>query len=283
MVSREEVDSLLKAQREAFSDTVSLLMKSYESRLEKSNSEFIELKCCFEALKSEFSNQNKLVVELRAEIEDLKTPLIETNTAQKASSERIDYLEDQSRRNNLRIDGIEEDQGETWEHVAEKVKGLVRNKIGIQGEVPIERAHRVGKPFGDRPRTIVARFRNFPDKDNILKNASKLKGSSLYINEDLCQASRDKRKEQLPQLKQARSEGKIAYFVHTRLVIKERTFQNSTGSPSQLPPNDPEAHASHQETTIQPTYDQVLRSSRTNNGRPKNPAKPSYRGRGGRK
>ena len=272
MVSREEVDSLLKAQREAFSDTVSLLMKSYESRLEKSNSEFIELKCCFEALKSEFSNQNKLVVELRAEID-----------AQKASSERIDYLEDQSRRNNLRIDGIEEDQGETWEHVAEKVKGLVRNKIGIQGEVPIERAHRVGKPFGDRPRTIVARFRNFPDKDNILKNASKLKGSSLYINEDLCQASRDKRKEQLPQLKQARSEGKIAYFVHTRLVIKERTFQNFTGSPSQQPPNDPEAHASHQETTIQPTYDQVLRSSRTNNERPKTPAKPSYRGRGGRK
>ena len=266
MISRQELDSLLKAQREAYNDTISHLMENFESRLTKSNSEFNELKVNFEALKSEFASQTSLIVELRAEIASVKTPLTETTTAQKASAERLDYLEDQSRRNNLRIDGIKEEQGETWEHVAEKVKALVKNKIGIQGEIPIERAHRVGKPSGDRPRSIVARFLSFTDKNNILRNAKKLKGSNLYINEDLCETSRNKRKEQLPQLKQARSEGKIAYFVHTRLVIKERnTLQSPQDSSTQPPSTDPALLAGG------------------SNDRPTNPTLPTRGRRGGRK
>lgn len=43
----------------------------------------------------------------------------------------------------------------------------------------------------------------------------------LY-NEDLCPASQAAKKAQLPLLKQAKSEGKVAYFRHTRLIIKEK-------------------------------------------------------------
>ena len=48
------------------------------------------------------------------------------------------------------------------------------------------------------------------------------------MNEDLCPASMQKKKEQLPIMKKAREEGKIAFFRHTRLVIKERTGQRSS-------------------------------------------------------
>ena len=59
-------------------------------------------------------------------------------------------------------------------------------------------------------------------KRNILVNAKKLKGTKIYINEDLSEGSLAKRNAQLPQLKQARSQGKIAFFNHTKLIIKEK-------------------------------------------------------------
>ena len=151
-------------------------------------------------------------------LDDFNEPL---EKAQNADS-RIDYLEDQSRRNNLRINGIPENDSENWEQTTKKVQDLFKNNLGIEKTISIERAHRTGKKVSSKTRTIVAKLHFYPDKDLILKNSKKLKGSSIYINEDLCENSRIKRTDQLEKLKQARAQGKIAYFSHTRLVIKDR-------------------------------------------------------------
>ena len=50
-------------------------------------------------------------------------------------------LEDRSRRNNLRIDGIAESENESWNDCAEKVKGLFKNNLNLKDEIIIERAH----------------------------------------------------------------------------------------------------------------------------------------------
>eukprot|EP00111_Clytia_hemisphaerica_P001867 TCONS_00005243-protein len=50
-------------------------------------------------------------------------------------------LEDRNRRNNLRVDGIKESDNETWDECEEKVKSLLKNVMGIQEEINIERAH----------------------------------------------------------------------------------------------------------------------------------------------
>ena len=97
-------------------------------------------------------------------------------------------LEDRSRRNNIRIDGIEEEEGETWEISEAKATKVFKEKLGIEKEIIIERAHRTKRNYKDkdkkRPRTIVLRLANFKDKNIILKNVNKLKGSDVYINED---------------------------------------------------------------------------------------------------
>ena len=231
MVSKEQLDAMLKAQREAYNDTISHLVTNFENRLSNTNEQLAEVKRNFENLKRDSADQAVLIEDLKREIFDLKNPLTELKSVQEEASKRVDYLEDQSRRNNLRFVGFKEEKGETWEHVATKVKNLIKNQIGIDKEIPIERAHRVGQTAGERPRTIVAKFRDFDDKNNILRNAKNLKGTNLYINEDLCEASRAKRKEQLPKLKQARSEGKIAFFSHTRLIIKDKSTIDGSDAP----------------------------------------------------
>ena len=81
----------------------------------------------------------------------------------------------------------------------------------------------MGRCDNNHNRPIIARFTRNVDREDVLRNVTKLRGTRIFINEDLCPASNNIRKSQLPQLKQARSEGKVAFFRHTRLIIKERT------------------------------------------------------------
>ena len=76
-------------------------------------------------------------------------------------------LQDRSRRNNIRIDGIEEEEGETWEISEAKATKVFKEKLGIEKEIIIERAHRTKRNYKDkdkkRPTTIVLRLANFKD------------------------------------------------------------------------------------------------------------------------
>ena len=80
-------------------------------------------------------------------------------------------LEDRSRRNNLRIDGVEETPNETWDICEGKVQDIVKNKLGITAEIGFDRCHRTGKFKKNeaKPRTIVCRLLRFKDKEKICK------------------------------------------------------------------------------------------------------------------
>ena len=56
-------------------------------------------------------------------------------------SHKMEYLENQSRRNNICVNGIPESDNETWEDAEVKVKRTIKDNLGIK--VDIERAHRV--------------------------------------------------------------------------------------------------------------------------------------------
>lgn len=123
---------------------------------------------------------------------------------------------------------MHEKAGETWEETTASVSQLLENKLQLP-TVDLERAHRVGLVMSSQPRAVVVRFEKFQDREAVLGSERKLKGTGIYVNEDLCPASQEIKKSHFPQMKQARQDGKIAYFRHTRLIIKERApHQRST-------------------------------------------------------
>ena len=77
-------------------------------------------------------------------------------------------LEDRSRRNNIRIDLIKEDNKESWEECERKVHSMLKEWLDIEN-VEIERAHRAGRKSRNKPRTIVSKPLRLKDKQNILK------------------------------------------------------------------------------------------------------------------
>ena len=73
---------------------------------------------------------------------------------------KVRDLEDRSRRNNLRFDGLPQAQGEAWNGSEAKIKKVIKEKLGIQN-AEIERAHRIGnKKMYDpsQERTISAKL-----------------------------------------------------------------------------------------------------------------------------
>ena len=65
--------------------------------------------------------------------------------------DKMKYLENHSRRNNIRIDGIPEEPDETWEDTESKAKAALESKLNLSFKVEFERAHRTGKAKS-RPR-----------------------------------------------------------------------------------------------------------------------------------
>ena len=99
----------------------------------------------------------------------------------KEHAEKLVDIEDRSRRNNLRVDGLPEHDRETWEITEQKVKDLFRDKLGINDHIEIDRAHRVGRSEPNKSRTIVLRCNNFKQKEKIKKASTRLRGTGIYI------------------------------------------------------------------------------------------------------
>ncbi|KAL7375828.1 hypothetical protein ABVT39_024833 [Epinephelus coioides] len=73
-------------------------------------------------------------------------------------NDKADYLEGQSKRNNIIIDGIPESPRETWEESEVKVREVLAVKLQMdEKRTELERAHRTGTNSGDRPRHIVVK------------------------------------------------------------------------------------------------------------------------------
>jgi len=136
---------------------------------------------------------------------------------------RVVEQEDRSRRNNLRFEGIAESPNETWDECAANLYKFLYDKLQINTQyVCIERAHRASGIKDGKPRVIVAKFLNYKDKTDVLKNCGKLKGSNFCVYEDFSKETTVIRKEKWKQVLQNRKDGFISHLNYRTIVRKER-------------------------------------------------------------
>lgn len=132
----------------------------------------------------------ELEVQVKAqasEIEQLKKAKESTHDAAGILDSKLDALDQYSRRNNVRIHGMEETVGESTEEVVCKVAQRMGLKL-TQSDIDL--THRLGpgtKPAGgDKPdRSIIVKFSSYRTRALFIGARMKLKGSGIYVNEDL--------------------------------------------------------------------------------------------------
>ena len=140
-------------------------------------------------------------------------------------------------RENLLFTGVEDPERidrpkpEMPENSMELIRKIVEEKMEIpRDNFVIERAHRIGKArrTGERPRTIVVKFRNQEDKRIVLKNAKKLKGTNIFVNEQYPRSVEERRKKLRPILKRAKENGKNAWLTRDKLYIDNVLYEDTT-------------------------------------------------------
>ena len=137
-------------------------------------------------------------------------------------SSKLIELKDRSRRNNLRIDGVEETPNETWEDCQIKIQELIKNKLKINECIEIGRCHCLSKKKHQNClRTIICRITKFKEKQEILKNAKLLKNTGIFVYEDFCKDTMELRKELWQEVLEYRRQDKFAYLNYRSIIVRD--------------------------------------------------------------
>lgn len=138
---------------------------------------------------------------------------------------KVDDLENRSRRCNLIIYGIPENQNEDNSTLEETVTETVfKEKLEIDG-VGIERIHRLGKPAANKTRPIILKLHDFRDKTRVFKNCHKLKGTDLSVSEDFSVRVRDIRRNLWNCAKANKESGDKVSLAYDKLRINKVWYQ----------------------------------------------------------
>ena len=145
--------------------------------------------------------------------------------------QRLDRLEDQSRRDNILVFGVPEIADETWSDCEGTIKGIINDSKlnGENGEVEIVRAHRLGRinSQNTNPRPIIVKFLNYKTKDTIISNAKNLedfnerKETKFSISQDYCANTSELRKKLLTHGKNLKNRSQVPikkYYVNYKTL-----------------------------------------------------------------
>ena len=197
----------------------------------KQTQEAIQTKCS--RLDSRVSNMEAVVTKLKDEVRDTTEHHNVEDLDCSAINEKLDEIlgrldildedadrqESFSRRDNVRLYGITEDTGETFDLCKEKIINLlnenVKDKVWVKRD--IVRAHRVpGVAVQGRIRPIIVKFHHSDDKLLALSARPTLKENGIGIGNDLTRRQR----ETLAKLK---SNGQKGYYKKGKLFILPNT------------------------------------------------------------
>ena len=182
------------------------------------------------ALFTKFDNNNEHLtaleskmnqcLQISSDIRNNKTRIDNHETRLLLSEYKSVDLEARSRRKNLLFSGFTEERDE---NCVIQISNFLRESLGIQSEVCIDRAHRLGRFKRDQHRQIIIAFRDFSDVQLILSKAYKLKGSKYSINRDYPQEIVNARKSLWKEYKSLKSNNpdKRVHLVYPAKILMD--------------------------------------------------------------
>jgi hypothetical protein len=224
-MDRGVIEMLMQQNQNTVKDFVQILFNSLKTEISDLRKENIDMKQSLEFTQAELrAAQEKISVNSGNSEHSINTGTVTRSDFNiDALSERVRYLEDYSRRQNILVDGIPEGVNENNENLQVAVRGLFVGKMQVNPD--IEHVNRIGSAdnrTADRPRPIIVRFKSFTDRQSCLRSATSLKGTNIFLNDDVSRATQEIRRGKLAELKQKRSQGLIAYFSGANIVTKPR-------------------------------------------------------------
>ena len=119
------------------------------------------------------------------ELRSARSLLREKETIIEGLEQKVDQLEQYTRRNSLRISGLPEEEDEDC---YEKVLSTLNTKLSLSPPLSIDHIdclHRTGKSHPNKPRQVIVKFTSYQHRRRVMAQRRQLRGTNLYVNEDL--------------------------------------------------------------------------------------------------
>ena len=223
----QNIKLLLQVQAEGYNDAINRMHNDFKEIRKDYDLRFVEFQRSLEYTQKENEDLKSDILSLRADYDKLKAEMQlqrqnihHINSFENEFQQKIDYIDDKQRKNNIIISGVTENQNENIEQCRKKVLDVLKEKLQIQSP-QIDSVHRIGKPSAERKnRDILMKFSNIEQKEAVLRNKKNLKGLTLFINEDYCKNTVEIRKKLFPKVREARQKGMQAYVNYRDLIIR---------------------------------------------------------------
>lgn len=153
-----------------------------------------------------------------------QTQIASMSTLIQQLERQVDQLENHSRRSNLLVYGLPENENETSDTLAHVVNKEIIQDILEHEPVRIERIHRIGRPAPNKVRPVIFKLQDANDKISILKQGSKLKDSDFSIGEDFSRRVRDVRRKLWESSKPNRDKKEKVSLAFDKLFINSNVY-----------------------------------------------------------
>ncbi|XP_040078360.1 uncharacterized protein LOC115313979, partial [Ixodes scapularis] len=138
---------------------------------------------------------------------------------------KVDDLENRSRRSNLIVYGIKEQENENSQTLERVVVGEILERILSVQIADIERIHRLGKQADNKIRPVILKLLDSRDKSKILKNCVKLKGTHFSIGEDFSRHVQQIRKKLWDGTKANRDKREKVFLTYDKVRINGHLYE----------------------------------------------------------
>ena len=135
--------------------------------------------------------------------------------------DQLNSLEAHSRRNNLILRNVPEDQAPLKLTLC---KILTNMGITKPEAIPFEAIHRIGRSTGAKPKPLIFCLTHRQDREMIWAAKRNLKGTHFSLDEDLPDAYAKARHALMPVMMAARSNNKKAMFVKDKIKVEGRLY-----------------------------------------------------------
>lgn len=160
-----------------------------------------------------------LSLKYNKEISDIRCRVDLLQKEHKVLKDRLEVAEGLLKRNNLIVYGIVEEDEETDLEILSKIIDILKERLKINLSIKdFSNCFRLGVK-NNRSRPILVELLSQLHKRDILRHRSSLKGTNIFINEDLSTEARKERKILLEEVKRARPNNKKAILKGNKVLI----------------------------------------------------------------
>ncbi len=193
-----KIDSM--GERMSNMETKIINIEKNTDRIQSIEQDIAEMKTKFDEQKSQIEENTESIEFVSREVEQLqkdnesnkgglkdcknvidslvrKTTMLEVDKF--AVQEQLRKSEDHSKKDCLLFDGFKEEEG-AKENCEEKILKLIKERLKITRSIKLQRCHRLGRFQKTKNRLILAKFVEYDDRQDVLRNAKNLKPDKTY-------------------------------------------------------------------------------------------------------